>query len=141
MVTRYKLKTFTIQETPSVGETITDAMAAARVLRAVFATLDSNVEHFVVLTLNTRGKANGWKVVGQGTAAACLVHPREVFRAAIELGAASVIVAHNHPSGDATPSEEDKVLTRRLQSAGDILGIPMVDHLVLTHNGCVSVGE
>lgn len=88
-------------------------------------------EVFGILALNARGKVIGAEVVSIGTATAALVHPREVFRGAISLGAISLIAWHTHPSGDPSPSPEDRMLHDRLIQAGEVLGIPVVDGLVL----------
>lgn len=98
------------------------------------------VETFWLVLLDARGRAMAATQVAQGILTSCLVHPREVFAAAIRARAASVIVVHNHPSGDPEPSREDRALTARLSAAGRILGIPVLDHLILGHQGFVSVG-
>ena len=97
-------------------------------------------EHFVVLYLNARNQLICKETISIGTLNASLVHPREVFKPAIEHLAASIIVAHNHPSGGLEPSEADIMLTGRLSDAGELLGIEMVDHLVVTGGGFVSIG-
>lgn len=79
--------------------------------------------------------------VAVGTLTATLVHPREVYRAAVRRGAAAVLVAHNHPSGDPTPSPEDRELTTMLRDAGRLIGIRLVDHLVIGHGRWVSIRE
>lgn len=94
-------------------------------------TKDLDREHFYALYLDVRGKLIGFEVVAVGGLASVEVHPREVFRGAILAGAFSIVVAHNHPSGDSKPSEEDKVLTIRLMKAGVLMGIPVVDHIVV----------
>lgn len=98
------------------------------------------VETFWVLLLDVRGRPLGAEQVAQGTLTACLVHPREVFAPAIRARAASIVVAHNHPSGDPEPSEEDRVLTQRLAEASDLLGIPLLDHVVVARDGHRSLG-
>jgi DNA repair protein RadC len=80
-------------------------------------------------------------VVSIGTLTATLVHPREVFAPAISCGAASLVVAHNHPSGDPTPSHEDRLLTQRLSEAGRLLGLQLDDHLVIGRSGYVSLRQ
>lgn len=92
-------------------------------------------EHFIVLFLSTKNKVNGIHVVSVGTLDNSLVHPREVFKAALLSNASSVILAHNHPSGDPTPSREDIDISRRLVEAGKILGIRVLDHIIVG-NGC-----
>ncbi len=109
---------------------------AAAIARAVLRRdCDPDQECFLVLACDARGQVTGYKVVGVGTLTACLVHPREVFRAAIELGAVAIICVHNHPSGDPGPSSEDSTLHDRLTAAGEILGIPILDSLIVTTTG------
>ena len=88
-------------------------------------------EHFWRIDLDARSRVLGYEVVSIGTVSASLVHPREVFKGAILNNAAAVIVCHNHPSGDTSPSVEDRDATRRIQKAGELLGIPLLDHVVL----------
>jgi len=88
-------------------------------------------EHFWVITLSTSNKVKFVELVSLGTLNASLVHPREVFRRAIKGGACSIIVGHNHPSGNCTPSQEDIKLTNQLKEAGDIIGISVLDHVVI----------
>lgn len=88
-------------------------------------------EWFVAFYLDSRHHVIRAKVVSVGSLNASIVHPREVFREAIAVGSAALILAHNHPSGDPTPSEEDLAITRRLQEGGRMLGIELVDHLVV----------
>jgi len=106
-----------------------NSAAVVAILRPYFATLDR--EHFVALLLDGKNKPIGYNVVSVGTLNASLVHPREVFKAAIIGNAAAIILAHNHPSGDPTPSAEDHVVTKQLVDAGVILGIRVLDHVVI----------
>jgi DNA repair protein RadC len=96
-------------------------------------------EHFVVLLLNARHECTAVETVSIGSLNASIVHPREVFRPAVLASAASIIVVHNHPSGDPEPSEEDLSITRRLVQAGEILGIGLLDHVVIAQRGVVSL--
>ncbi len=96
-------------------------------------------EHFVVLLLNARHECTAVETVSIGSLNASIVHPREVFRPAVLASAASIIVVHNHPSGDPEPSEEDISITRRLVQAGEILGIGLLDHIVVARRGVVSL--
>lgn len=89
-------------------------------------------EHFVAFYLDSRNALIAREVISVGILNASLVHPREVFEPAIRYGAASIIVAHNHPSGDLTPSRDDKEMTLRLKEVGGMLGIRLIDHFVLT---------
>lgn len=95
-------------------------------------------EHFVVLLLDTKHHVIGIHTVSIGNLNSSLVHPREVFKAAILGNAAAIILGHNHPSGDPTPSFEDKELTKRLKAAGELLGIPVLDHIVIGDDTHVS---
>lgn len=98
-------------------------------------------EVFRVLLLTTRHHVFRRVTVGKGTLNASLVHPRDVFRAAIRLNASAVILVHNHPSGVPEPSADDKELTVRLDKAGDLLGVKVLDHIVVARGGYVSFRE
>jgi DNA repair protein RadC len=108
---------------------ITNPGAVVRAIRASIQ--DKAKEHFKLLLLNTRNRIIGIAAISTGTANASLVHPREVFKAAISHGASSVVLAHNHPSGNPEPSDDDVSLTRRLVEAGRLLGIEVLDHIVI----------
>lgn len=92
-------------------------------------------EHFVVMCLDNKNKVNAINVAAVGILNAAPVHPREVFKPAILSNAAAVILGHNHPSGDPTPSREDMEIARRLVEVGRILGIEVLDHLVIGDDG------
>lgn len=98
-----------------------------------------DVEVLRALMLDTKGRLIRIETVSSGTLDASLVHPREVFKRAMAVSAASVVVCHNHPSGDPTPSGDDLNVTRRLRSAGEIVGIELVDHIIIGDNRWVSL--
>ncbi len=98
-------------------------------------------EHFVIFYLDTRNQEVKREIISIGSLNANLVHPREVFEPAVRNLAAQIILAHNHPSGDPQPSEDDLVITTRLVKAGKILGIEIVDHIVVVKNGFLSFKE
>ncbi|MBD2870453.1 RadC family protein [Paenibacillus arenilitoris] len=98
-------------------------------------------EHFVCLFLNTKNHIIARETLSIGTLNASLVHPREVFRAAIQRSSASIVCAHNHPSGDPAPSPEDIALTKRLAEAGELVGIEVLDHIVIGDGRFVSLKE
>jgi len=102
---------------------------------------NSNREHFVGFYLNSRNQVLRREIISIGSLNASIVHPREVFVPAIAVSAASLILAHNHPSGDPTPSEEDLAITRRIQEAGRLLGIELLDHLVVAREAYISFKE
>lgn len=95
---------------------------------------DCDREHFIVLCLDTKNKLIGIHTAAVGVLDAAVTNPREIFKAAILLNAAAVIVAHNHPSGDSTPSKQDRALTERLCEAGKLLGITVLDHIIIGEN-------
>lgn len=117
-----------------------DAMAYCRQAFARLAS-DGQQEEFHIVTLDTKNKVINNHKITVGTLDASLVHPREVFRPAIRDAASSVILVHNHPSGDPTPSREDHAVTKRLDSAGELLGINVLDHIVLGRDCAVSIRE
>lgn len=98
-------------------------------------------EHFVCLFLNTKNHIIAQETLSIGSLNASIVHPREVFRAAIKCGSASMICIHNHPSGDPTPSPEDISMTRRLCDAGEIVGIDVLDHIIIGDGEFISLKE
>lgn len=98
-------------------------------------------EHFIVLFLNTKNRVIGKETLSIGSLNASIVHPREVFRSAIQRNSASIICAHNHPSGDPTPSPEDIDVTRRLAEAGRLIGIELLDHIIIADQTHVSLKE
>ncbi len=98
-------------------------------------------ESFLGLFLNARNVPLGWREISRGSVSASLGHPREVFLPAISLSASGLILAHNHPSGDPSPSTDDMELTKRLRSAGELLGIEVLDHLIITESNFLSFKE
>jgi DNA repair protein RadC len=122
------------------------ARPSLRSPRAVFELLEPRVrgleqETFWSLLLDGKQRLRRVVPISSGTLTASLVHPREVFRAAIREAAAALVVAHNHPSGDPEPSAEDLAVTERLRQAGEVLGIPLQDHVVIGDGGYVSLRE
>ena len=100
---------------------------------------DKKQEYFVCLTLDGANRLIVKRIITIGTLTASLVHPREVFAEAVTDRAASIIVAHNHPSGNLEPSQADTQITERLKIAGELLGISLVDHIVVTSRGSASI--
>lgn len=109
-------------------EIVSSAGEARRVLRELE---HKDREHFVALHLDSRNGLIGIETVSIGSLSATIVHPREVLKAALLCNSAGFIVAHNHPSGSPDPSPEDRETTKRLSRAGEIMGIPLVDHLII----------
>lgn len=98
-------------------------------------------EHFVAFDLDARHRLIARRVVHIGTLVGVEVHPREVFRPAIANGAAAIIVAHGHPSGDPMPSRQDVEITARLREVAELVGIPLLDHVVVAKGGFVSLAD
>jgi DNA repair protein RadC len=98
-------------------------------------------ERFAVVLLDVKHRLIGTKVVTIGTATETLVHPREIFREAIKQGATRLIIAHNHPSGNLEPSQEDIQLTEQLLKGAQFLNVPLLDHLILGNGDCQSLRE
>lgn len=98
-------------------------------------------ERFAVLLLDVKHRVIGRQIISIGTATETLAHPRDIFREAIRQGATRLIVAHNHPSGNVDPSNEDIVLTRQLLSGAEVLGIPVLDHIILGNGNHSSIRQ
>jgi len=121
-------------------KTVREAADVARLMAPLLADLDR--ETFWVVMLDGKNRVIGVNLVSIGTLNAALVHPRELAKALILANSASAIVVHQHPSGCAEPSAEDTALTRRLCEVGDLIGVRILDHLVLGHDGAyVSLAE
>ena len=105
--------------------------AAARLAQDLVTTADHDKEHFWAVLLNTQNRYLMHTLVSIGTQAASLVHPREVFGPALREGAAALILVHNHPSGDPTPSREDVTLTRQLAEVGKVVQVKIHDHIII----------
>ncbi|AEF93591.1 DNA repair protein RadC [Desulfotomaculum nigrificans CO-1-SRB] len=100
---------------------------------------DLDREHFLALLLNTKNRVLSKETISIGTLNSSMVHPRELFKIAIRRSAAAIILAHNHPSGDPTPSREDIMLTKRLIEVGQIIGIDVLDHIIIGDNRFTSL--
>ena len=98
-------------------------------------------EHFCVILLDTKNHIIGFREVSIGSLSASVVHPREVMLEAVKAHAASIILVHNHPSGDPSPSREDVNITDQLCKAGKIIDIPVLDHIIIGHNHFISLKE
>ena len=118
---------------------LNSSVTAAAILRPCFAGLDR--EQFLVCGLDAKHCIIGVNLVSIGSLTLAIVHPREVFKPLILMNACGWICAHNHPSGDTAPSPEDRVLTSRLRQGADLLGIVLLDHLILTDEGCYSFAD
>ena len=116
----------------------TEVYQAAKQLLALH---EEPEEHFCILCLNTKNKIVGVHTISIGSLNASIVHPREVFKAAMLNNASGIICLHNHPSGDPEPSREDIEITHRLVNAGNILGINVLDHVIIGEQSYSSMKE
>ncbi len=103
--------------------------------------MDLDREEFRILLLDAKHHVSAVHTVAIGSLTTAIVHPREVFKAAILANAAAIIALHNHPSGDPEPSPEDRTLTKRLSAAGELLGIRLLDHVVIGHGRFYSFAD
>ena len=125
--------TYTVarEHVPMSGPTLSSPQAAAELARELLAAHDDDREHFWVIFLNAQNGYTGHHLVSTGSLSASIVHPREVLGPALREGAAHVILVHNHPSSDPTPSKEDVQLTRQLVEGARLLGIRLHDHVII----------
>ena len=128
-----RVRLTTVRETTpepyGMPKQIRSGIDVVQLVRALIA--EDPREHFVAVYLDVKHVPIAVHVVSIGTVSASTVHPREVFGPALAASASRVIVAHNHPSGDPTPSPEDRLVTDRLRAAGELLGVGLLDHIVL----------
>jgi len=114
----------------------------ARIFRTILDTehpFDQDKEHFWVMGMSTKNRIKYIDLVTLGTLNYSPIHPREAFRVSILHGVSSIILVHNHPSGDPEPSEEDRAITTRLQDAGKIIGIEVLDHVIVASDHYTSL--
>ena len=138
-VPRYRVTLVRENRAVPPSSPLNTSVIAATLLRPLFAGLDR--EQFVVCGLDAKHCIIGVNIVSIGSLTLAIVHPREVFKPLILMNACGWICAHNHPSGDTAPSPEDRVLTSRLRQGADLLGIVLLDHLILTDEGCYSFAD
>jgi len=129
----YKLKLVRSSSKSVKVEVIKNPEAAAQVLTTYLK--DEDREHFVAVMLDIKNRVIGINTVSIGTISETLVHPREVFKAAILANAHAIILGHNHPTGDVAPSVDDLDVTRELVKAGEYLKIQVLDHIIIGENG------
>jgi DNA repair protein RadC len=125
--------TYTVarEQPPAAWPRLSSPEAAAEFARELLAAHDDDREHFWVVFLNSQNGYTGHHLVSTGSLSAAIVHPREVFGPALREGAAHLVLVHNHPSGDPTPSKEDVALTRQLAEGARLLGVRLHDHLIV----------
>ncbi len=114
---------------------------AVAVFREVFHADEESQELFMAIYLNVRHAIVGVHLISKGSSDSAVVSPREVFKTALLHNSAAVLVGHNHPSGDVIPSFEDRAITKQLIMAGDLMGIPVLDHIIISDSGYYSFEE
>jgi DNA repair protein RadC len=123
---------------------VTSPEKVANIMQSILNTeheIDQNKEHFWAIGVNNKNVVQYIELVSLGTINESIVHPREVFRLAIMKGVASIIVVHNHPSGELEPSIDDTKTTKRLVDGGDLLGIQVLDHIIITKDSFLSLKQ
>jgi DNA repair protein RadC len=138
-VPNYKVQLVRDGSVPAGSRLCKTPRAAADLFRAYIG--DSDREHLVAMFLDAQNRFIGLHTISVGTIDYSVVHPREVFKAAILCNSAGLILAHNHPSGDHNPSNDDIAVTRELQRAADLMNIPIMDHLIIGEPGYTSFLE
>ena len=118
---------------PCYNQQIRSSADASTLLHTYLADVDR--EHFVIILINQKNRVLGVNTVSVVSLTASIVHPREVYKSAILSNAASIICGHNHPSTDCQPSREDRAITTRLAECGKLLGIPLIDHVIISGTG------
>ncbi len=124
---------------PDVAEAISDTADAGKLFQRLMNRLDREV--MALLTMDSQNRPINISVISMGTLNSSLIHPREVFKTVILSNAAGFIIAHNHPSGDVVPSAEDIKITKRLQEAGNLMGIELIDHIIIGYEKYYSFRE
>ncbi len=121
------------------GEKVKSPSMIYETIKSVMQQMDPDREHLLNVMLNTKNQIIGIEIIAIGTLNACICHPREVFFPAVANKAASIIIAHNHPSGDPTPSAEDITVAQKIKDGGKLLGIDLLDSIVIGVDSYVSL--
>ena len=133
---------YQIREMDSYLKTrLSDPSKVAHLFQECLKFLDDEREHFISLSVDTKNQLKSIDIISIGSLNMSIVHPREVFFIAVHNRAAAIIVGHNHPSGDPSPSQNDIDITRKLSESGKILGIEMLDHIIFSHDKFISLKE
>ena len=151
MKTSWKVTLPRLQETPAIYRTRSSIISPSTVYEICSDLATLSQEAGIVIDVNTKNKIIDKRLISLGCLDSCILEPREIFKGAVTNSAASIFIVHNHPSGDASPSPADIILTRKLVQAGYILGIKVIDHVIigrgdnpfcsLRETGCVNFNE
>lgn len=135
MVVKEDAKNYTLHES------ISSPQAVVSLMKNVYELDRQAVEYVYMVMLNSKGKVLGVYMVSKGTVNGSLITPREIFMVALMIGAVTIILVHNHPSGDCTPSKEDMDSTKRINEAGELIGVRLVDHVIVGNDRYHSMKE
>lgn len=127
------------KEVPYTAGTVNNPEKTAELAKHILNGADR--EHLLVLSIDSKCRPLAIEIVSIGTVNATIAEPREIFKHAVLANAVGIILVHNHPSGDCTPSEEDTVITKRVNEAGKLLGIPLKDHVIIGDDGYFSYNK
>ena len=130
-----KVRLSVAEPTGPTGETASKSEDAAAILRPLFADLSGDQEHVILLAVDCRNRVTGFAHICSGGQSGAQADPAIIFRRALMLGAKGIILSHNHPSGDPSPSRMDLVFTEKLQAGATLLGLNFLDHIILTADG------
>lgn len=136
-----KLTTDYVAETHVELQTVSNPDEVFNVLRGIFSGLDDDQEHLVMLVLNVANRVTGFKLISSGGQDSSVGDPKIIFRNALLLGARSIVIAHNHPSGNPKSSAPDRQFTRQIAAGGKLLDIPLLDHLILAGGAFTSLKQ
>ena len=143
METIYNIKTIKIGL--KIGEPISGKISSPTFIyelaKGIYKDLDADQEHFIIFSLDSKNQVRGYKIITSGGQNSASPDPKIIFRNALLLGACGIILTHNHPSGDAEPSEEDLGFTKKLEQAGKMIDIDILDHLILGNTKYYSFKE
>lgn len=126
---------------PSDMQKVSCSSESADVLRNIWSDRLEYIEEFMVICLNRANKVLGWARISSGGISGTVADPKVIFQVALKANSSSIILAHNHPSGNTQPSEADIKLTRKIRDAGVLLDLPVVDHIILTPEGYYSFAD
>jgi DNA repair protein RadC len=136
---RLKVKRLYFTDLDIELQTVGEPADVYEILRVIYSKLDDDQEHLILLILNISNEVTGYKLISSGSQDKTLVDPRILFRNALLLGAARIIIAHNHPSGKLRASRPDLTVTKRVTEAGKILDVEVLDHIIYTPKGFLSM--
>lgn len=136
---RLKVRRLFVTDLDIELDTVGEPADVFEILRVIFSKLDDDQEHLVLLILNVANEVTGYKLISSGGQDKSLVDPRILFRNALLLGAAKIILAHNHPSGKLKASRNDIAVTKRIVEAGELLNVEVLDHIIYTTKGFLSM--